>query len=973
MKPTWIFNFVKKDSIESFFTTFWNSVQSNSSGNCPRLYYITDGFSDDFSVERVVTETAKNIVTPMGNTSQLIEGWRDKDTVDHTRHTGLNLIFVGDITNKETQKSMHKLAAMLRSSLLDDDRRWTKADVRSYALLWRPQSVSVEPVSGACKDFLTELHNLMQADINHRPFHKVLFFESPETENGKTKDEMIEAMALATLHLTMHSACENDDILFAQPDKKYLNAGVAGIFYEKEIQKEQEAFWLSTMLMDKLKNGTDGEFKDAHKAHEVLEKNNALVESLSPEQIDSSIKAKCPAPYGNRDAYGVDCKVNPLSFRLKEVWNTYYNKYVVNLKKDLVNKTKQILFQFSEDYKDKLHSERISFVNSKVAKIEDFIFEMFKNPAEHDVISIPQSKLLLDKFSARIDDYFKTVDTGKFTSFALPAYLNGAYEQAANEHNADENSVLAVLDGKLRNHSVFILSVLVRAIILGMMLVYFVTLLFDNEIIKYIVGSLTFLLPIFWGLWRFHEHVSRIDALKDQYTACVLMRLQKELNEELKEGIKHVYTDVLDYCKWLKEHKLDYLEKKLSIIKPLEFSFTESKYFIPLLNCNVSNNDNSPISAENLNNNITRDILTDRKQISGAFDEHELLREVPIGHVKINDETILTINDVLNDTNKGYKTRLLKELLQCRTQIRDNSEMSVRFKNEYKSNTLLLILDVSGSMRGQKLSDLKDVVSKLEQKASSMVWIAFNDNVVADGNSSKEFGAIKAGGCTNYIPALERATEILKSSPADKVIFISDGGPAETLKNILETAYKLNQPVHTISIGNDGRDVMRQLAEKTNGVQIVVDDIKDISAEVEDKLNVEAIIGKDGEYTFGESMQKCYIPGCVKMLFKYAIERTQTERFSIHELLGNYSNEKGMQEWLNFSMPTCQYAVALSHEPERPIIFLQLVTPVNPELRNNVLNDKLNITSTTNMPDIVASIISLQPMNALSDLQGFRL
>lgn len=964
MKPVWIFNFVKKDSIESFFTTFWNSVQQNSAGQRrDELYYITDGFSDQISDAKIL-ETAKNIVTDIGERPRLIKGWRDQATIQHAKHSELNLVFVGDITNEQTQRNLHVLAAKLREELLDNN-RWTTANVRSYALLWRPKSAGVKSVNGKCKAFLNELNSLMRLDINHRPFHKVLFFESSEV--AAKKEPVIKSMAIAALHLALHSpAMAQNDLLRGQDNVLFLTAGEAGVFYEKEVQKEQEAYLLSQVLLDKLvnENKNDKEFYDAPLAQEVINKNSILVESLSPESIVSTIKSECPKPYSSRSAYGVDCEVSPLSFKLRQVWNKYYNRYILNLKKDLVNKTKQALFQFSEDYRDKLRSERLSFVNEKIKKIEDFVFEMFRNPGEHKVISLPQCELVLDKLIEKTKDFAKKEITD--VAFELPKYLKGAYDHAQSEHNCDEKSVLAVLDGLLRKHPIFVLSVFVRAVILGLMLAYFGVLFFENPLTQLMVGSVLFLAPVGFGLWRFNDHVTRIDALKDQYTACVLMRLQGELNEELVKCVEQAYSDILEYYKWLKEHKIKYLKDNISAISPLEFSFEESTYFKPLVNCSLSRNSVDPklfIPA----NTLSRDsIMQGGSQKSGTFDMYELLNNPPIGKVKFEDNSEVSIEDIINDERKNYKSKLLKELLKRQLLVEGNIQQSVRFENETQNNTKLLILDVSGSMSGEKLNDLKTAVRKLEE-TSRILWIAFNSEVVASGEGCDEnFEQIKAGGGTNYIPALQKAAEILKEEGfVDKIIFISDGGPFESLTKILEEAYKLNQPIHTISIGTDGRDVMQQLAEKTSGVQIVVNKIKEIVAEVEDKLNVVFSFGRRGDYTFGELMQKCYVPGCAKILYEYTMERTQTAQYSIERLLSSYSDKNAMREWKLFSQPRCSYQQAIN--PRDVESTLQFIDGSKCDKTN--FDKMLILQDVSEVPDIIATMMSLRPMNSISDLQ----
>ena len=327
MKPTWIFNFLKKDSIESFFDTYWTAVNNATNSNNPRRFYITDCFSEQFDIDKVLENEARKITTRIGNNKPLIESWKKNDT-------SLNLIFVGDITNTETQRHMHILATKLRSLLLDSLTQWTTADVKCFALLWRPESAGVISITDESKMFLNELHSLMSLDINHRPFHKVLFFESSDSDNEK--NEIITSMSLATLKLSTHSIYGTNDILSNEENSLYLNVGCSSVFYEKEVINDQDAYLLSKSIYDKLKKGNDDLFfYDPQEAQTIIDKNTAFLNSFSSETIYNNIKKECSAPPTEKDIYGVVCDIHPLRSKLKEVWNIYYNKYVVNLKKDL--------------------------------------------------------------------------------------------------------------------------------------------------------------------------------------------------------------------------------------------------------------------------------------------------------------------------------------------------------------------------------------------------------------------------------------------------------------------------------------------------------------------------------------------------------------------------------------------------------------------------------------------------------------
>lgn len=54
MKPTWIFNFLKKDSIESFFDTYWTAVNNATNSEKDKIFYITDCFSEQFDIDEAL-------------------------------------------------------------------------------------------------------------------------------------------------------------------------------------------------------------------------------------------------------------------------------------------------------------------------------------------------------------------------------------------------------------------------------------------------------------------------------------------------------------------------------------------------------------------------------------------------------------------------------------------------------------------------------------------------------------------------------------------------------------------------------------------------------------------------------------------------------------------------------------------------------------------------------------------------------
>ena len=139
------------------------------------------------------------------------------------------------------------------------------------------------------------------------------------------------------------------------------------------------------------------------------------------------------------------------------------------------------------------------------------------------------------------------------------------------------------------------------------------------------------------------------------------------------------------------------------------------------------------------------------------------------------------------------------------------------------------------------------------------------------------------------------AAQKIREELFDSVILISDGSPFETTEAILTVAQQLQIPLNTISIGNSGASVMKELSDKTGGTQIVVDEVKEI-IRWEGKMQAIVQLGENGEFSFGELLAKCHIPGCARALHDFAAEQVSSEATTLSSLIARYPG-KGLAEW----------------------------------------------------------------------------
>lgn len=966
--PLWIVNFAEKEPVESFFEVYWQAILQNTGQNSKvplRWFHITDG-SVVGDHREVINRIARRL------TEDTVQDGRtlDKLIPSANQHDGrLNVIVTGDLTDGRTLEHFHTLAADLRAALLGDN-PWSSVPVINvYGLLWRPNTVNFVPgVPKEAQAFLNELNTLMRLkDTNRRPFMNVFLFES--SVRKEEKQDAMKAMAMAALHIALG---HKPDV-----DAKFVNAGIAGMFYEKEVQKENEAFLLGNILLNAFARSKEPEFYDRKEAaNYVMESCGDFLDSIQAKEIGQVITEGCPMPGQKAYAWDVKSDVSPFSLNLKEVWNRYYGDYLIHFKRNLVNNTKKGVFQYAVDYKTELFANQYRYIKEKAGELEDKVFGIFSAAVPSKVIGIQQGIAVLDLIHERVRQAADGLDTEHYQAFQLPDNLEKAYGQACHEHQTPADT-MAVLEGKLKNHPVFVLSMLVRAVVLGFLLAYFGIFLIQFAVRKELValdwfaghpavtGTLLFVLPVIWAFFRFNGYMARIKALKEQYVSCLLKKLQTELEEEIRKTVDKTYHELDEFCVWLKKNKLEFLQDTLSAIPPSGFSFTESACFQPILKCTMSDGtgDNRLlIPVTSVNGEHAWEV-----RLTGSFNGKDILEVSPLNHVTIQGNEY-SLAKVETDSELCLKSKLVRELLKSEATVYSNVEKQVRFGKRTLPNTKLLILDVSGSMGGAALQELKQAVLRLSAN-TCIKWIAFNDNVVCTSEEGVDIMSLQASGGTCYIPPLEKAKELVEDCYIDQIILISDGKPFEMMEDILDKAYGLNQPVNVISIGDAGRDTMRVLAEKTGGTQIVVERASELESRLDNGLNVLLTAGDKGTFIFGDLLRKCHIPGCARALYNFSINRTASAELSIADLLVKYGNEEGLAEWGRIAGASCRYQQAGNRQGT--LSSCKMVVDISEdELLKKLYGTVPGIVveKLKGMPDMFAFLCCMEPVE-LSDLQ----
>lgn len=205
---------------------------------------------------------------------------------------------------------------------------------------------------------------------------------------------------------------------------------------------------------------------------------------------------------------------------------------------------------------------------------------------------------------------------------------------------------------------------------------------------------------------------------------------------------------------------------------------------------------------------------------------------------------------------------------------------------------VLLVLDTSGSMRGEKIEQARSALDYcLEhlRKGDRFNVItfgtavkSFNDDLVAvtpaTQKAAREFAeAVVAHGQTNISGALEKALAAKATVGRERImIFLTDGAPTvgeRVPEKILEQVKKLNTAGTKVFVMGVGHDVnahlLDQLAEITDGSSEYVAPKEELDAKVAalyDRLSHPVLTSV--KVNFGEALTKSVLPGKLPVLFK---------------------------------------------------------------------------------------------------------
>lgn len=920
MKPTWMINFSRKEPFGSFFETYWQASLYNDSErqqtDAAKWFYCHDAAADDVTYDQLY-QTARNLTADLSDTqTRLIPNICSTDE--------LCVLALGDITDSATIKRMHIWMAQLRQAY--NTRQWTNLkQLRFYALLWTPQTANIDPgMAKESRGFLNELATLEGLDINNRPFHKVIFFESSVKEADKKNTR--QAMEMAALSIALGKSLFTGNMGTNEPI--WMNAGAAGTFYEAQVQSQQEAYALSNLLLDKFCNKTDGAFVDDTEVMNYVDKVCApRFEHISPDVILDRMTANCPVFDSRRFSTQKFNTAVSWGTNYNQIWESFILGEIGEFKANLVNDLGWELDFYETDYLRKVAVNQVEYINEEKDKLEQMVFDIYDKDTRLRHVSIAQGLKVLDRLRTRIKQLSSQAEQAVIQNFRLTQEQQDAYKQAKRDHPGRNTAqqVMEVLEAKLRTLPAFNLSMFVRSLILGFLLGYmgyaYIRLsdlasyfVHGYEWLPYAAMALGITLPIVISLVIFFLKARRINALKDQFVACRLQDMKNHFQDFVSEQVHRTYEEFVIYLDWVETNKLNYLSRMLSAVRPSDFTFTECDCFKPLLNYSVSMRSEDFSTSKPLIPVVHRDSPAGQDTlpvVSGKFNKNPLLTTSPANKVDVRGNS-WSLLELMTPKFEQECQNLCFDLMDEQVTISEGHEHTISFEGPKLGKSRLLLLDFSGSMVGEPIEDLRDAVHQLST-ISAVEWIAFNHTVLGKsfGENSKDIEDITPEGGTNFIPAIEAAAEFLKNNFVGQVVLISDGCSAEHIKDLLQACSLLNQPLHTISIGSGASNIMKQLAERTGGEQITVGSAKEIK-ENTIQLFQHDLMTEGGIFSFSQMMRKCRIDGCAIALYNFSKRLVSSTHNQIADLIVNYGYGPGINEWIQAALPSCHLRQAAS-------------------------------------------------------------
>jgi uncharacterized protein YegL len=925
MNALWIIDLTESENaVKAFYDSYWKAFLENQKDpNYPKgkrepWFSISTPEDLDLTIDNNITaqdigNKVYGVVRKADHLIDPINGMIKYDFADQNEFNRIIVILMGDTNSISTRRFFLPLSTSLKYDTQQPQHWNPTPNVYFYGMLYRREEVTNgTDLKAEEKSFLNQLHNMQNA---WNSFDHVLFFEKPFSQ----RNEAINNMALASLHLSFEDSHNNPVLIdYSNRDFKptFLNAGVSGIFFEREVQNDREAFLMGHTLLEPFVNSKEKEFFDKDSAKERAQnistfKNN----ELDVTKLYRYLSVKMPSL--DTSQFDIPMPIKPGSINVKEVWKLYFDSkdgYIANLKARLVNKVRLELDIYEHDYLEKMSENQLAWIKEQSAAVEDGIFGVFddEQPDPHcsmyQAIEVAkQAEILASKKGVGEAKDISILGEDGLTvcPLPIPEQYEKAYETAKlGNTTVTEQKVLDELDKKLRRHPVFMLSMFSRALLLSIILgVFFI---FSQPI----VAAILFAIPIVAYFLVYRRYMNVLKSLQERYVGISLYKLNERLLLQYKKAIRKSQNDIKDYCEWNYKERLAMLRNNLGVFVPKEFHFEPFEDFQPLLTDNLRIK-----TKDDKVKKVGRDegkVEETAAMTSGKFDNISLINIVPNFTVKAEALGLpqpKSIMDLTNADKMQLIRKLMKQTAFVPQQMEENLDPAKMILKT--AGSAVLMLDVSGSMSGQPHEDLKEAVKTLKEKFSDKIrWVAFADRAVLDDtvNDDLDKAEVFCGGGTAYVPAFELLKKAHEEGEINlgKLIIISDGCPFDTeeaKRKILE----LGCVVDVIYIGGGNENYLRELAESTGGTLQQVQDVRNAQIEtvVEEGIKTGFKLADEGNFPFSDLLRKSAIKPSMKALLFFAKKIMITSEVCMERMIADNGSDAGLNNWLTNHAKMC--------------------------------------------------------------------
>lgn len=940
LKPVWIIDLTDQKEVEQQLIDY---IASYGDGKKWFHYsrYSDLGLKNDFSDLKKLTEKYIDVADNVGSlllkpkadpySPSLLDTEIFKINTIQNGFSGLpaidslDVFVVGDLKNLQTRSHFNALIHKLKQLNQDPLNSWIGTNISSYyyGLLWLPKNLDVKGfLSEDDKQFLNQTHNFQQVDGDYL-YDNIFLFQSDIDE--ESKKESFDSMALSILSISA-TAYSNEIGKYTQQNKKQLifNAKASGVFYETEVHKEQQGFILSDVLLNAFKNEKRSPFFDLNNIDSQVDKCSLIEKGLlQPDQINASLV--------NDNNIIEDSEIEENIFKsnipsvsdfLKpaDLWNKYYNGFVINLKKNIINSVKQTLYWKLIKYQQQVELNTTQWIKESSSTLENHVFSIFNENDPAANCSLQQllgiAKGLDGKIKLEAEQFLagnKTINSisspnSRFAAFPLSEKYQKALATAKAIYGADQNDnveekkALETLETHISNHPVIYLAQVIRAVLIALCLIFISIPFFkflctgENPILNFpLLGKY----PILGGLisacitlavfiWKSRQYTNRLKSYIEQYIAVLWHKTNNEAYQFNQTQITECYDQLINFSEnWLIKEKI---EKKLigGLFSklPRDFNFKSSKWFQPLLS-------NPTEVKENKTNDSASVQLT-----SGAFDGVSLIPENKIPSPNV---TLASGEKLISELSLDDKMALIRKLMK--EEIKVNKVISDQLDIVEPPFVSLLLLDVSGSMKGESFNKLVDIVRRLKSSYKDKIrWIAFSTDAKTDEECHNEVP--KDFGFTFLDKALEKVKEI--DFAYDKVILVSDGAPTDedgrslkgnALLEMTNKAKSIGKPIDVIFIGeknSNGEKYMLSLAAETNGIALS-DTIDVLEDKMKKNLSVKyQLTDADKKLTFDKLLQMAHVEACSDALFEFSKKQLAQLNYTIEKMLTTYMEGDGL-------------------------------------------------------------------------------